>query len=439
MNKYVEDMQSELDAYEGTFTYKAGKGSTKEVIALSDEEGLGDDRGGAGYTTQVSVGTTFRGSLSNSGDNESGGGLTVDIVVSRGGPTGKTSPGFTDAAFDALGNNDPLPAGWDPATTEDGYWITFIQGGSNWKKIVGSNPSTTFNTGTLLGCPCSGGSGQGATADVHFTNNEVDAIRINNTNYWDGTHSYKIGDELTIGTSGMQGNVSGGDAKFRINEKMVENVAGRLRGPIDDRKISIANSGRNYQVGQLVNVEQGPNPFPESGNPADAEGAPAGGAAGGQTNASVSVVSTFDKGDITIGKDEDAEDGSDNDGGGGFSNMLSGLGGVLGNLTSALDFDNMPVNIFPGEKSPNKALADFYTLGDAGQAAPTQEMPMMGQIMAMAQNPTSAIPKQSIGFALPINPQDINLKLAAAGKDAQIALENTIAGYKNATSRLMDT
>ena len=439
MNKYVEDMQSQLDSYDQEFKYQAGKGSTREVLALSDEEGLGDVRGGTGYTTQKGVGTTYRGSVGNTEDQATGGGLTVDIVVSRGGPTGKTSPGFTDAAFDALGNNDPLPAGWDPATTEDGYWITFIQGGSNWKKIVGSNPSTTFNTGTLLGCPCSGGSGQGATADVHFTNNEVDAIRINNTNYWDGTHSYKIGDELIIGTSGMQGNVSGGDAKFRINEKMVENVAGRLRGPIDDRKISIANSGRNYQVGQLVNVEQGPNPFPESGNPADAEGAPAGGAAGGQTNASVSVVSTFDKGDITIGKDEDAEDGSDNDGGGGFSNMLSGLGGVLGNLTSALSFDNMPSNIFPFELPPNKALADYYTLGDGGAAAPDSEIPMMGQIAKMAEKATSAIPSTDIPFALPINPQDINLKVGLTAKDAQTALNNTVAGWKNASSNLMNT
>jgi hypothetical protein len=111
----------------------------------------------------------------------------------------------------------------------------------------------------------------------------------------------------------------------------------------------------------------------------------------------------------------------------------------MGNLTSALDFDNMPVNIFPGEKEPNKALADYYTLGDAGQAAPTQEMPMMAQIMEMANQDTTATPLPSIGFALPVNPQDINLRLAAVGKDAQIALENTIAGYKNATNQLMDT
>ncbi len=62
--------------------------STNQVIALSDEEGLDDLRGGAGYTTQVSVATTFRGSVGNAGNQETGGGLEVDIVVSRGGQTG---------------------------------------------------------------------------------------------------------------------------------------------------------------------------------------------------------------------------------------------------------------------------------------------------------------------------------------------------------------
>ena len=52
---------------------------------------------------------------------------------------------------------------------------------------------------------------------------------------------------------------------------------------------------------------------------------------------------------------------------------------------------------------------------------------------------TAKPPLPSVGFALPVNPQDINLRLASVGKDAQIALENTIAGYKNATNQLMDT
>ena len=155
-------------------------------------------------------------------------------------------------------------------------------------------------------------------------------------------------------------------------------------------------------------------------------------------DASFTVVGVFDKGDKRAGvADDPAAAGG---GQGGFGNMLSSLGGVLGNLTSALDFDNMPTNIFPFELPPNKALADFYTLGDAGQAAPDTEIPMMGQITKMAAK-DAYIPGniEELPFALPVNPQNINLKIRASAKDAQVALDNTVAGWKNASSRLMDT
>jgi len=466
MNKYVEDMQSELDAYEQTFVYKAGKGSTKEVIALSDEEGLGDDRGGAGYTTQNNVGTGFRGAIV--GNNQgTGGNLTVDITVSRGGPAGR-APEFKDSEF------TPALMANKSGIGTDYYWITQQSEGTNYAvnftyADIDGNPVTIeHSTGILYNCTTTLNSyinedgstgtspttGIGASVDVYFENYHVKAIRCQQP--YSGSVSsngYSIGDVLTINGSGATGgaavntvgsfdNGSGSGATFMINRKVDPDNptlgGGRLRGPIDDNGIKIANGGTNYQVGQVIKVEQVGNPLPAFGRPENNIGAPQGGAPGGSggVNASFTVVGTLDMGDKRAGvSDDQKQDNSP----AGFSNMLKSLSGVMGNLTSALDFDNMPVNIFPGEKSPNKALADFYTLGDAGQAAPTQEMPMMGQIMAMAQNPTSAIPKQSIGFALPINPQDINLKLAAAGKDAQIALENTIAGYKNATNQLMNT
>jgi hypothetical protein len=428
MNKYVDDMQSQLDSYEETFKYKAAQGEQKGVISLSDEEGLGYDRGGSGYTTQRRVGTAFTGSLS--GGSATGGGLEVDITVSRGGPTGKTYPGFTDAQFDNL----PIGGGltWGTASmTEDGDWITFMNGGSGWSKTIGF---TNYTTEKIMGCPCTGGSGQGATADVHFTNGVVDAIRINNTNYWDGTNSYAIGDEIIINSPA---GANGGGAKFKINSKMVEGFGGRLRGPIDDLGIKIANGGHNYEVGQLIYVNQGPNPFPESGNPEDAIGAPSGGVAGGGVNATASVVGVLDKGTKRAGvADDPAAAGG---GQGGFSDMLKNISGIMGNLTSALSFDNMPANIFPFELPPNKALADYYTLGDAGAAAPDSEIPMMGSIAQMASEATSAIPKQGIPFALPTNPQDIDLKSLISKEDAQMAMENTISRYRDASNRLMGT
>jgi len=460
MNHYVEDMQSQLDAYDQEFEYRAGKGSTKEVISLSDEEGLGDDRGGAGYTTQVSVATTFRGSLSAAGDQETGGGLKVDIVVSRGGPTGR-APEFKDSEFTILGMGSK-----EAVIDQDYYWITLKNRGSNYAVnfTVPGNPdpvTTTYSTGILYNCSTtvvgnSAGTqsnGQGATVDIYFQNYEVKAIRCNLP--YTGSVSangYKLGDILSINgagaTSGVGGagtfdNGSGTGAQFEINFKEYENVQGRLRGPIDDRGITISNGGQNYQVGQLVNVEQIGNPQPLNNDPANNIGSPQGGTPGGSggVDASFTVVGVFDKGDVVIGKDEDAlTDDSSSSGGGGFGNMLSSLSGVLGNLTSALDFDNMPTNIFPFELPPNKALADFYTLGDAGQSAPDTEIPMMGQITKMASKPPYVPVNnlEELPFALPVNPQNINLNIRATAKDAQVALDNTVAGWKNASDRFMN-
>ena len=177
-----------------------------------------------------------------------------------------------------------------------------------------------------------------------------------------------------------------------------------MRGPIDDRGISISNGGLNYQVGQLVNVAQLGNPLPLNNDPANNIGAPQGGTPGGSggVDASFTVTGVFDKGDIGVGVEGGAitDDSLSDGGGGGFGNMLTSLSGVLGNLTSALDFDNMPSNIFPFELSPNKALADFYTLGDAGQAAPDSEIPMMGQITEMA-NKAAYVPVSYTHLTLP--------------------------------------
>ena len=456
MNKYVEDMQSELDAYDATFAYKAQSPGDKGVIALSDEEGLGDDRGGAGYTTQNNVGTAFRGVIVGT-DQGTGADLKVDIVVEQGGPAGRV-PEFTDDDFSTIAGIENAISGQPTSPTDDYFWITLTNPGSGYAININSAPpagsTTPVNKGILYNCPTTGGTGTGATVDIYFDSGFVKAIRCKLPYTGSvSTNGYAIGEELTIdGTNATGGLADGGGqyvsgsgsgAKFKINEKVVpENpdVKGRLRGPIKDMGITIANGGTNYQVGQVIKVVQVGNPYPLNGDPSNNKGAPEGGAPGvaggyGGVDASFTVVGVLDKGDKRAG----VGDPNESSGSGGFSNMLSKLSALKGNLTSALDFDNMPVKIFPGEKEPNKALADYYTLGDAGQAAPTQDMPMMGQIMAMAKNPTSAIPKQSIGFALPMNPQDINLKLAAAGKDAQIALENTIAGYKNATNRLMDT
>ena len=473
MNRYVEDMQSQLDYYEGTFKYKSQSPGDKAVIALSDEEGLGDDRGGAGYTTQNSVATSFRGSLKGGG--ETGSDLTVDIEVDKGGPAGR-APLFKDSQF--VTSSIAAAISGQSTTADDHYfWITIMDKGTGYTLTHddGSGP-TPENTGILFGCPTNvvdhiNEDGQsvpsptpnstGATVDIYFVSGVVQAVRC--ALPYTGSVSdngYSIGDVLEILPNGASSAMWGSGnntttyndpgctscsvtttARIMINRKEVPDnprVYGRLRGPINDNGIKIANGGTNYQVGQLVNIVQIGNPYPPEGNPANNTGAPQGGAPGGNggVDASFTVVGVLDKGDKRAAVPDDPTTGGG--GSAGFSNMLSSIGGMLGNLTSALDFDNMPANIFPFELPPNKALADYYTLGDAGGAAPDGEIPMMGEITKRANKTLEdLVPKVPMPFALPNNPPNINLKIPLQAKDAQTALDNTIAGWKNQASNLI--
>ena len=45
----------------------------------------------------------------------------------------------------------------------------------------------------------------------------------------------------------------------------------------------------------------------------------------------------------------------------GITSMFSKLGDIKGNMTSALNFENVKMNVFPFEIPPNKAVSDYYT------------------------------------------------------------------------------
>ena len=58
-----------------------------------------------------------------------------------------------------------------------------------------------------------------------------------------------------------------------------------------------------------------------------------------------------------------------------MTSMFNKLGGIKGSLTSALSFENIKMNVFPGELKPNEAVSDFYTLCSGGGAAPQTSLP----------------------------------------------------------------
>ena len=63
---------------------------------------------------------------------------------------------------------------------------------------------------------------------------------------------------------------------------------------------------------------------------------------------------------------------------------------------------------------------------------------MMGEITKRANKTLEdLVPKVPMPFALPNNPPNINLKIPLQAKDAQTALDNTIAGWKNQASNLI--
>ena len=60
---------------------------------------------------------------------------------------------------------------------------------------------------------------------------------------------------------------------------------------------------------------------------------------------------------------------------GGMSGIFSQLGNIKGSLTSALNFENIKMNVFPFELPPNPAVSDYYTLCDGGGAQTQTSLP----------------------------------------------------------------
>ena len=60
---------------------------------------------------------------------------------------------------------------------------------------------------------------------------------------------------------------------------------------------------------------------------------------------------------------------------GSMTSMFSKLGNIKGSLTSALNFENIKMNVFPFEQPPNQAVSDYYTLCSGGASAPASNLP----------------------------------------------------------------
>ena len=106
--------------------------------------------------------------------------------------------------------------------------------------------------------------------------------------------------------------------------------------------------------------------------------------------------------------------------------MNFNISSMVGNLTAALSFDNMKLNMFPFELPPNPTVSDFYTLARGGAGQPQTQMPSMSAIGEAAKKATTAIPTPQVPFLEPGKDQP-NLDLTKELSNRKIDLEQTIA------------
>ena len=60
---------------------------------------------------------------------------------------------------------------------------------------------------------------------------------------------------------------------------------------------------------------------------------------------------------------------------GALSDITALIGNISGNLSSALSFESLKLNIFGCELKPNIAVADFYTFASGGASQPNSQLP----------------------------------------------------------------
>jgi len=98
----------------------------------------------------------------------------------------------------------------------------------------------------------------------------------------------------------------------------------------------------------------------------------------------------------------------------GISGVLTKLGNVRGNMTSALDFENIKQNVFPFELPPNEAVADYYTFCGGGASQSQSQLPSASAIQdAVVKLKDRVIPdKEPIEFFAepPKNALEVDLR-----------------------------
>ena len=175
---------------------------------------------------------------------------------------------------------------------------------------------------------CIGGSGTGMKVNLVTSAGSITNIFTHTT----GT-GYKAGEELEI----QSGNF---DAKFRLQD---------VWGKIQNGGVTVNKRGLDYVEGDVYTILQG------SGD------------------GTFMILTVEDPGE---GSAKSADPSKPQQ----LANMIPSLSNLTGNLTSALNFENISANIFPFELPPNASPVDYVTLVQGGEGQDDSQLPSVDTI-----------------------------------------------------------
>jgi len=175
---------------------------------------------------------------------------------------------------------------------------------------------------------CVGGSGTGMKVNIVTSAGSISNIFTHTT----GT-GYKKGEEVTI----QSGNF---DAKIRLLD---------VWGKIQDGGITVNRRGLKYVEGDVYTILEG------SGD------------------GTFMILQVDNPGE---GKANSSDPSKPQQ----LANMIPSLSSLTGNLTSALDFENITANIFPFELPPNASPVDYITLVQGGEGQTDSQLPSVDTV-----------------------------------------------------------
>jgi len=220
--------------------------------------------------------------------------------------------------------------------------ITVSSGGLTGKDSVQAenyewiSRGTNYVNGNQSGTICdTNGDGTGMVINMTVAGGEIQTVRVHTI----GT-GYKVGDEIYPHMQGGPGSIAG-NGGFKLT---------MVAGPIDPGGIEIINRGADYADGDVLFVNQN----------------------------NYGIFSTDATFTTTATKSEPKKQLKGT--GQKLDDILGSITSIGGNLTQALQFENVTANVFPFELPPNQAVSDLYKLGTGGAAQSDKQIPNIANV-----------------------------------------------------------